>query len=135
MTPKMPFIFFSREVVVVKPPCVTVKLTGGDGYVMTTEVSEIWCQHLSVSEGACIFNNNTDFDMKHIIHQCIYTHTLSFLSFVYTNALRGNRVLKRCHHHSLQEAIMERKLIYWADIPASFSPRAAYPLWVIGKIG
>lgn len=44
----MPFIFFSREVVLVKPPCVTVKLTGGDGYVMTTEVPEIWCQHLSV---------------------------------------------------------------------------------------
>lgn len=41
-------LFFSREVVVVKPPCVVVKLTGGDGYVMTTEVSEIWCQHLSV---------------------------------------------------------------------------------------
>lgn len=36
------------QVVVLQPPHVTVKLTGGDGYVMTTEVSEIWCQHLSV---------------------------------------------------------------------------------------
>ena len=63
-----------------------------------------------------------------------HTHTLT-LSFVHTNASRGNGVLKRCHHHSLQEAIMDRKLIYCADIPASFSPRAAYPLWVIGKIG
>lgn len=47
--PKKPFIFFSRvSAVVVKPPCVAVKLPGGDGCVMTTEASEIWCQHLSV---------------------------------------------------------------------------------------
>lgn len=35
------FISFSRGVDVVIPQCVTVKLTRGDGYVMTTEVSEI----------------------------------------------------------------------------------------------
>lgn len=54
---KTALILFRRELVaaavvvvvaaVAKPPCVEVKLTGGDGYVMTTEVSEIWCQHLS----------------------------------------------------------------------------------------
>lgn len=27
------------------------------------------------SQGACIFNNNTDFDMKHITHPYIYTYS------------------------------------------------------------
>lgn len=32
------------------------------------------------------------------------------------------RALTRCHHHSLQEAIMDRTLIFRADILASFFP-------------
>lgn len=96
------------------------------------------------SHDVCITNNNTDFDRKHKMHTCIHaisntqTHSLSLSLFAFrvnANASGGNRVLKRCHHHSLQEAIIERKLIYCADIPASFLPRAAYPLWVIGNIG
>lgn len=72
--------------------------------------------------------------MQSLTHK--HTLPLSLFAFrVNANASGGNRVLKRCHHHSLQEAIIERKLIYCADIPASFLPRAAYPLWVIGNIG
>lgn len=52
-----------------------------------------------------------------------HTHIRTLLLFcAHTNALRGTRVLTRCHHHSLQEAIIERKLIHSTDIPASFFP-------------
>lgn len=84
------------------------------------------------------FIYNTDFDINQVTIYA-YTHTRiqnthTLVLCAYTNALRGNRVLTRCHHHSLEEAIMDRTLIYHTDIPASFSPRATYPLWVIGKI-
>lgn len=40
------------------------------------------------SQGACIFNNNTDFDMKHNTYSNTRTHTLTFaLSFVHTQML------------------------------------------------
>lgn len=103
---------------------------------MTIQLSEIWCQHLSVPR-KLIFPITIQAligNIQHIHTQTyteIHTHTLCLLC-AHKNTLRGNRVLKGCHHHSLQEAIMDRKLIYSTDIPAA---RVAYSSWVIGKIG
>lgn len=71
--------------------------------------------------GDYISNNNTRSDSKHHTHTRSCAHS-AVLFCAHTNALRGNRVLTRCHHHSLQEAIIERKLIHSTDMPASFSP-------------
>lgn len=89
--------------------------------------------------GACICNNNTESDTKHTTQPRLYTHShthkCTLCCLCTSNASRAKAALKGCHHYSLQEAIMERKLIYSSAIPASFSPKAAYPLWLIGKIG
>lgn len=106
------------------------KLTQRDGYFMTKQLSEIWCQHLSVPRKLIlpITIQTLTANIQHIHTQtCTEAHT----RFVFCT-LRGDRVLKECHHHSLQEAIMDRKLIHSTDIPA---PRVAYSSWVMGKIG